>query len=378
MLETERTVQTLSRKDMSHRTWQAKNRTCGHGPSGPNPIAALLLLGLITATGCGEKKTSKAATAPQKGVVGTILTVRGKVTYSLEPGGERKPLTQGMNLMAEWTVHTGPQAGVTARLSNGHRWNLAGGLSKRVSKISALTLAPVKVGAVAQLSDLGARGGKDRSAAAGLHQERAAAGKASPSKATPAEKDLELDEIARPAAAPTPAKDDRREPARTRVTRAAPKRPTRRAMGARSGVSRLYGVGRGGGTTLGRHLGTGTSVRRAPRPAPRPRASGKEGLSKTAPVKPSPARLTRAQLNRVLGPARARLTGCLKKHKVTTPLAVLLVIRGTNGRVSTVRVKGRPSGDAVVRCLLTRARALRFPRFSAATQTTHAIRLKAP
>lgn len=367
-------MQTLSRKDMSHRTRKAKKRNPGYGPSVPERIAAVLLLGLITATGCGEKQTNKAANAPTKGVVGKVLSVRGMVTYSLGPGGERKPLTPGMKLLAEWTVHTGPESEVTARLSNGHRWNLAGDLSKRVSEISALTLAPVKVGAVAHLSDLGASGGKDRSAAAGLHQERAAAGKASPSRTPRPAGEADLDEVAAPAATPTTAATkDKRAPARAPGTRAALKRPTRRAPRGGSTRSGQFGVGRGGGSGLTGKLGTGGSVARVPRPAP---------ADKTLPTKTAretlPKQLTPAQLDRVIRPGKARLARCLKTHKVATAILLYLVIRGKDGRVSAARVKGRPSGDAVVRCLLSRARALRFPRFSAARQTTHAIRLKAP
>lgn len=343
-------------------------------------IAAVLLLGLTTSTGCGEKQTHKAAAAPTKGVVGKVLRVRGTVTYSLEPGGEPKPLTPGMELRAEWTVHTGPDGELTARLSNGHRWTLASDLSKRVSKITALTLAPVKEGTVAQLSDLGARGGKDRSAAAGLHQERTAGTQAAPSRAPRSSRDSELDEVATPtdsppaSTKPSPGKRARKT-VRKAGSRGSRTRSARRPPRRRAALEGLFDVRRrgGGGGKLGGELSRSRSPVRPPRPSPSVDKAPAGTASETL-----PKRLTRAQMDRIIRPLRARLAGCLKTHKVTKAVSLRLVVRGADGRVSAVRVVGRTGGDKVVRCLLGRARALRFPRFSAATQTTHTIRLKAP
>ncbi len=353
-------------------------------------LAALLLLGATGTPGCGDKPTSKAAmTAPTKGVVGKVLSVRGTVTYSVEPGTKPKPLTPGMDLRAEWTVHTGRGAEVTARLTNGHLWVLSGDLSKRITKIRALTLAPVKEGAVAQLSDLGAIDGKDRSAAAGLHQERTAGSKAAPTRAPRLDKEHDLDERTKP---PTDARSPNAVTA-TPKTDPAPivHRPAPRTQLRRRKVQRRRP--KTGGTRMGRYNhhprgGAGAPLGIAPSPGTGSRSMGTTGSGSTETkslrdknkdgVKASPKKLTRSQVLPLLSRLRSRMTTCLKSHKVTTTLSVSLVIRGVDGRVTAVRVKGRSSGDKVVRCLLIRAQAIRFPKFSAARQTIRSIRLKAP
>ncbi len=353
---------------MNQVTRQLKRRT----------LALMLILGLICVAGCGEKQARRAAVAPSKGVVGTILRVQGKVTYSLAPGGDRTPLTPGMKLRAEWTVHTGPGGGITAQLSNGHRWTLAGDLSKRISKIHALTLAPVKEGAVAQLSDLGAGGGKDRSAAAGLHQERTAGSKAAPTRAPAPPSDAELDEVTPPAKQAAHKRErklkrkPRRAPRRPRTKPGAlaglfsprPRRIRGASLGARGPRRRSGSRSRSGGGTVSKSGGESTP---AASPAPQPVSTGKK----------LPKILTRKQLSRVIMSSRSRLASCLKMHKVTTAVTVRFVIRGATGRVVAVRVVGRTSGDKVVRCLRGRARAIRFPQFSGA-DTPHTFRLKAP
>jgi hypothetical protein len=91
-----------------------------------------------------------------------------------------------------------------------------------------------------------------------------------------------------------------------------------------------------------------------------------------------PRRLTPAQIHAALRPLRARLVGCLKTHRITGTLRARVVVRGRDGRVTAVRVLGRPSGDAVSRCLLSRARAARFGRFASAQQISPVLLLKAP
>jgi len=353
-------------------------------------LAAHLILGLASTPGCGDKPTSKAAmAAPTKGVVGKVLSVRGTVTYSVDPGTKPKPLTPGMDLRAEWTVHTGRGAEVTARLTNGHLWVLSGDLTKRITKIRALTLAPVKQGAVAQLSDLGAIDGKDRSAAAGLHQERTAGSKAAPTRAPRLDKEHDLNERTKPptdarppnAVTATPKTDPapivRRPAPRTRLgKRKAQRRPPK------TGGTRVRHYNRRPRGNAGAPLGIG------PSPGTSSRSMGPTGggatETKALPgkdkdgVKASPKKLTRSQVSRVLHRLRSRMTTCLKTHKVTTAIVMRLVIRGVDGRVTAVHVKGRSSGDKVVRCLLSRAQAIRFPKFSAARQTLRSIRLKAP
>jgi hypothetical protein len=358
----------------------------------PILLAATLILGLAVATGCGKQPTSKAAVAPTQGVVGKVLQVRGKVTYSLEPGAVPKPLTPGMDLRAEWTVHTGSGAEVTARLSNGHRWTLAGDLSKRISKIRALTLAPVKEGAVAHLSNLGARSGKDRSAAAGLHQERTAGSKAAPTRAPLSDKEDDLDRVAPPTKKPADTRAPppppgtvgmvapKREP-RPRPVKSAPSRRRRHRSGRRppkpsGGPVGLYARPRNvrGGAALGETPGT----RGGSGTMSRPGSTETKGPATTKAGKTLPEKLTRAQVLPLLRRLRSRMTTCLKTHKVTTTLSVSLVIRGVDGRVMTVFVKGRSGSDKVVRCLKRRAQMIRFPKFSANRQTLRSIRLKAP
>ncbi len=345
---------------------------------------AALLLSLLPITGCGEKPSSKAAAAPLKGVVGKVLSVKGKVSYSVAPSTERKPLAPGMELRAEWTVHTGRDAELTAQLKNGHRWTLAEDLSKRVSGIRALTLAPVKEGAVAQLSDLGGGGGKDRSAAAGLHQERTAGSKAAPTRA-PSPEPATLDETAPTGGKPAPMttapmglRIRRRGKKKTRTTpkttsrnrsgnrsyRSATMRPPRRRApldGLIGGGARPGGGGnRGGGTTV-------TSRLRGPASKPAPAKSERESL---------PKRLTSAQLAKVVGAHKGRLRACLRTHKITATLTIRIMIRGAQGRVSTVRVAGQSSSAPVVRCLRGRLRAMQFPKFTTKA-IPYTIRLKA-
>lgn len=346
-------------------------------------MAVALAFAWVLVPGCGEKQNRKAAAAPAKGVVGKILSLRGTVNYSLTPKGERKPLTPGMELRAEWTVHTGPESELSARLSNGHRWTLSADLSKRVSKIAALTLAPVKEGAVAQLSNLRTHDGKDRSAAAGLHQERTAAAKAAPSSTPRGSDGADLDEVAPPTAIrPAPSgrvasKKRMRERTRTSSSGRTRNRSSRRRPKKRSSIAGLLGIRGGGGSSLGGKLTRSPTPVRSPRPASPPKPTvRRDPAPKDAESRPR--KLTPGQINRVIRPLKSQLVGCLKTHKVKTALSLLLVIRGATGRVTSARVSGRASGDAVVRCLRRRARSLHFARFSAATQTTHPIRLKAP
>ncbi len=136
----------------------------------------------------------------------------------------------------------------------------------------------------------------------------------------------------------------------------------------RGGAGAPLGIGPSPGTnsrSIGATGGGSTETKTQP---------GKDKDGKKA----SPKKLTRTQVLQVLRRLRSRMTTCLKSHKVTTTLSVSLVIRGVDGRVTAVHVKGRSSGDKVVRCLLIRAQAIRFPKFSAARQTLRSIRLKAP
>jgi len=340
-----------------------------------------MVLALTAPLGCSRTKARKAAAAPATGVVGKILRLKGTVTYSLGPKGERKPLQQGMDLRAEWIVHTGPEAELTAQLSNGHRWTLSGDLSKRVSKIHALTLAPAKEGAVAQLTDLGTRHGKDRSAAAGLHQERTAGSKAAPSQVNrPVDKN-DLHETTPPGAPPPRVSKQRKgEPVR-KTTRRRARRRARSGIRTRS-AERHPGM-EGTGTALPSDTrGGGAMLRAEPRMLPTPNRAPQPTVvrrpaSGTSDAESLPTRLTPTQIRRILSSLRAPFIRCLKEHKVTTAVSLRIVIQGKSGRVTSVRALSGTGGNALVRCLLSHARTVRFPRFSDATQITRMNGLRA-
>jgi len=334
----------------------------------PSLLAALVAGGLVVA-GCAKKQPHREA-KKHKGVVGKVVTIQGEVTYTESSSKARKPLKVGMELRAEWTVQTGRDAKLSARLINGHLWTLSGELSKKVSTIAALTLPPTKEGAYDKLTALGTRDGMDRSASAGLHQEHTAATKAAPSRVpTPSDSEMAaLDEIR-----PVPKAEPKPSPATTPPPATTPKP----AMRTRSGSSSRTSAGERGGRGQRGRAGRGA--------APRRRTSAIRGLlragaSKPSPQKPPPpppptgaqslpSRLTRAQIKSVVKRLLPMLRACMRKLKVTGLQRVRLTLKGSTGRVSTLSVQGRAAGDALTKCMLRRARSVRFPKFTTAKQS---------
>lgn len=140
---------------------------------------ACLCLGGVLVT-CGKDRGPSRLEAPKEGVVGRVTEVQGEVTWSLGAQGQRTALRVGDEIRAEWTLHTATGAALAVQLRNGHRWSLTEDQSKQVSTVAALTLPPVREGALTRVADLGGKKGTDRTSAAGLYHERTVGTKASP------------------------------------------------------------------------------------------------------------------------------------------------------------------------------------------------------
>lgn len=301
--------------------------------------------------------------------MGKVVAVQGEVTYTSPSDSARKPLTVGMELRAEWTVHTGRDAKISARLRNGHLWTLSSDLAKKVSTISALTLPPTKDGAYDRLTALGTRDGNDRSASAGLHQEHTAATKAAPSR-PPVPGDSEkaaLDEIpSKPAPKRTskPAPVFKAEPGSKPKAKPSPQKTTRRHYRSPS----RGGAAKSGGSRGAPAMGSGSTtsslqglLRAASRTSsPKPPSSGAANL---------PGRLTRTQIQAALRRLLPLLRGCMRQLKVAGLLRVHITVKGSTGRVSAVSVQGRGAADPLTRCMRSKAGAVGFAKFAAATQS---------
>ncbi len=350
-----------------------------------NILLCVVMTGALTGAStllpaCDKDKKEARREAPQEGVVGRVVALQGRVTWSASPTGPRTALKQGDEVRAEWIVHTAPGARLSVRLENGHRWTLAGDLSKRVRKVRALTLPPVRQGALGRVADLGGRGGMDRSAAAGLHHEMSAGRSAVATRADQVEApdttvEKESDNKTKKAEAPPPVgkkgfadeKLDearqtrrRRTPSRRRIGRA-PRTPRRRPKSAplelpRGGLggkgggagrvkeSRGGGGGGGGGGDGARvRPATETATPRA-RPRPTPRKPRRPAAT-SAPRKPS------ASPARRLAPRKARLTACLKRHERTGAQVVFVIVAAKTGKIRAVFASGTQPTSPLGRCL---------------------------
>lgn len=364
-------------------------RTTVRGRTG---CRALLLCGALSAApwlilvGCSGKKPPARSEAPRAGVVGQVTTLRGEATWSVGASDARTPLRVGDAVRAEWTVHTGPGAQLTVRLQNGHLWTLDGDLSKRVASVQALTLPPVREGALAQVTDLGGRAGTDRTSAAGLYHEMAVGTKASSTRgdqiaAQPApepSRDPTLDEAPRDTkpgakgftdgrakADPEP----RRPPPPTVASPQPARRPAEAGLGLKGGGAgaTASSAPRGGGTSRSPQGGGGGGVRREPASKSGAKQSPKKAFAHdaekpAAAPPPQPAKPNPAAVLTVLGPHQARIAAVLRQHGLTGRHQVRLLVDGDRGRVRAVWIIGQASSHPACAAIQRLLAAVPLPR----------------
>jgi len=342
-------------------------------------------------------------------VVGVVAELEGEVTYRVGESDFKEPLSVGQEVRAEWTLHTGPGSRITVTLSNGHTWALAAGLSKRLSEVEALTLAPVREGFLARASDLGAGRGKDRTAAAGLYHERHMAQKAAPTRIN-----VDLDEkTSAPSDEPAPeevapglANEDtggappaqapavpaapleepgRREASKTGTLRrpqptTAPK-PDPKALEQLTGSS-VGAPGGGhvtgaGGASLPPQKVSGVGAQPKPAPPPPPRLPPTTGQAPTRGPGPKDSRGAKVetadapdlqqkpsdkQVREALAPFMRRLENILKKHGHKGNVTLVIHVNGSNGNVIRILVNGKAAEPPLFRELRRAVANAKLPR----------------
>lgn len=359
---------------------------------------AVLGFGAATlTTACTGSKSGSPGRAPTEGVVGRVTELRGEVTWSVGDPLQRTPLNVGDQVRAEWTVHTGPGAALTVKLSNGHTWSLSGGFSKRVSTVDALTLPPVREGALARASDLGGRRGKDRTAAAGLHHERSLAKKAAPSRledetgaagvplAEGTDGDKGKEEVSHEPAAAEDQPSAAPRPTAAPTDKRTPDMPRRQLVGGAMAPARgashtgttvkegLIGRGYGGGAVPGggaapmRPADVRTMERlpsQAPRPQPqppprRPTTGSVPEASPSPPAEPKTVRADKAaeqpqvqrppdaKIRQALLPHLKTLRAVLGQHGLSGPVTLVIYVDGVSGRITAVQVVGKSATEPV-------------------------------
>ncbi len=347
-------------------------------------LLCLCLAGALSLGACSKKKGEGGRKAPTSGVVGKVVKLQGEVTWSAGKAPKRTPLKVGDPIRAEWTVHTGRDARLTVRLDNGHLWTLAGELDKRVSTVKALTLAPVREGALTQVSDLGSRGGKDRTAAAGLHQEMSVGKSAVATRSDQLDTETAKDQLdekprvrakafqdedGRGPAKPAPRKPS---PATTTATadstvrrgEATRNRPTRRARRRnakhKSAAFKIQVRPRGpsGGKSGGGRVPKALETPPPPPPTTPPAAQ---------PTAPTPSR-GRSAARAVIRRYHAKLVRCftLLDHKGSQ--VVYIKYNGKTGRIVLVYARGKTSRDPLSRCLASQLRNVKLPPSGSGTR----------
>lgn len=82
-----------------------------------------------------------------------------------------------------------------------------------------------------------------------------------------------------------------------------------------------------------------------------------------------PKNLSRSQVKRVMARANSKMKRCYHKYKNAGLLRVSVSIKGSSGRITSARVRGKFKGTDTARCALRAVRRLRFPKFQNPTQS---------
>lgn len=369
-------------------------------------VTLSLAIALVTgAAGCGKKPARQAQAAPTHGVVGRVLSVSGKVTWSAREDGPETPFKPGDLVRAEWTVRTGPDAAFRVRLRNGHLWQLGANVVKRVSSARGLTLPPVRDTALGQLADLGSGSGKDRTSAAGRAQEHSVGSPAAPTH--PSQLAVAMGPPEKPSDGEA---DDRASmaPIQDHAVRSHPRQTVRRGTrhgvggGRRGGgggrIGSVGDLGLGGG---GRVVTRGRAI--AIRPAKTPRSGETRSLKalpeRAAPRSPAPpptagrpvggggsasprgnkgsssrdAARAAAAARKILASRRARIAQCLGKAGLRGKVTLWVSVVGRSGRIVKVLDSQRTLPPVARTCILRAVHRLHLPQHATPYQVSFTV-----